>query len=203
MVFAATWICYTDLDELKSRKLAFSMDSFPKSIRTNESNFCFKSVRFGLYLRTLKRRTQLTSTAALLETESVYAELARRPIERDCVRRTECCQFKLTGRTPMLTAGEALVAAKALRAAGRKRLPVSLDAKTGACPMLDGKGKCLVYVGRPFGCRTHFCAAAGGPYSRREVIDLIRRLEEIDEGLGGEGPRALPDAVGAALDGML
>ena len=102
----------------------------------------------------------------------------------------------------MLTMGEALVAAKALRAAGRKRLPVSLDAATGACPLLDGKGKCLIYEGRPFGCRTHFCPAAGGPYSRREVIDLVRRLEEIDERLGGEGPRALPDAVGAALDGM-
>ena len=103
----------------------------------------------------------------------------------------------------MLTMGEALVTAKALRAAGRKRLPVSVDAKTGACPVLDGKGKCLIYDGRPFGCRTHFCAAAGGPYSRREVIDLIRRLEEVDERLGGEGPRALPDAVEAALDGML
>lgn len=150
----------------------------------------------------LKRRIQLTTTAALSETEAVYDELALRPVQRDCIRRTECCQFKLTGQTPMLTRGEALVAAKALRAAGRKRLPVSLDAKTGACPLLDGKGKCLIYAGRPFGCRTHFCAAAGGPYSRREVIDLIRRLEEIDERLGGEGPRALPDAVGAALDGM-
>ena len=39
-------------------------------------------------------------------------------------------------------------------------------------------------------------------YSRREVIDLIRRLEEVDERLGGEGPRALPDAVADALAGM-
>ena len=102
----------------------------------------------------------------------------------------------------MMTKGEALVAAKALRAAGRTRLPVSLDAATGACPMLDGKGRCMIYEDRPFGCRTHFCAAAGGPYSRREVIDLIRRLEEIDERLGSEGPRALPDAVEDALAGM-
>ena len=102
----------------------------------------------------------------------------------------------------MMTKGEAIVAATALRAAGRTRLPVSLDAATGACPMLDGKGRCLIYEARPFGCRTHFCAAAGGPYSRREVIDLIRRLEEVDERLGGEGPRALPDAVADALAGM-
>ena len=167
--------------------------------RTWTSNAC----ETNLDSKILKRRTQLTTTEALCETEAVYAELANRPVQRACVRRTECCQFKLTGRTPMLTMGEALVAAKALRAAGRKRLPVSLDAKTGACPVLDGKGKCIIYEGRPFGCRTHFCAAAGGPYSRREVVDLIRRLEEVDERLGGEGPRALPDAVGAALDGML
>ena len=150
----------------------------------------------------VKRRPQLTTTEALSETRAIYAELAHRPVERDCIRRTECCQFKLTGRTPMMTKGEAIVAATALRAAGRARLPVSLDAATGACPMLDGKGRCLIYEARPFGCRTHFCAAAGGPYSRREVIDLIRRLEEVDERLGGEGPRALPDAVADALAGM-
>jgi len=60
-------------------------------------------------------------------------------------------------------------------------------------------GDCLIYDSRPFGCRTHFCAAAGGPYSRREVIDLIRRLEAVDESLGGSGPRLLPSAVGDAL----
>ena len=150
----------------------------------------------------MKRRTPLTTTEAFAETQAVYAELARRPVDRGCIRRTECCQFKLTGRTPMMTKGEALVAAKALRAAGRTRLPGSLNATTGACPLLDGKGKCVIYEGRPFGCRTHFCAAAGGPYSRREVIDLIRRLEEIDERLGGEGPRALQDAVAQTLDDM-
>ena len=56
-------------------------------------------------------------------------------------------------------------------------------------------GACLIYDDRPFGCRTHFCAAAGGPYARGEVIDLIRRLEQIDVELGGVGPRKLQDAV--------
>ena len=136
--------------------------------------------------------------AALEEVRRIYADLATRPADRNCVRAKECCHFKLTGRTPYLTKGEALVAAKALRATGRKTLPGRSD---GACPLLDeGTGDCLIYDSRPFGCRTHFCAAAGGPYSRREVIDLIRRLEAVDESLGGDGPRILPNAITQALN---
>ena len=137
---------------------------------------------------------------AVRATREVYAELAGRPVQRDCVRLTECCQFKLTGRTPALTAGEALVVGKALRAAGRRSLPDSSDAKTGRCPLLDSAGRCLVYEARPFGCRTHFCAAAGGPYSRDEVRDLIRRLEAIDAQLGGDGAHNLPMAVEKSLE---
>jgi Fe-S-cluster containining protein len=135
--------------------------------------------------------------AALKEVRQVYADLAARPIDRSCVRAKECCHFKLTGRTPYLTQGEALLAAKALRATGRKALPASPD---GACPLLDAQsGDCVIYNSRPFGCRTHFCGAAGGPYSRRDVIDLIRRLEAIDESLGGTGPRLLQNALADAL----
>jgi Fe-S-cluster containining protein len=66
--------------------------------------------------------------------------------------------------------------------------------------LLDSQtGDCLIYEARPFGCRTHFCAAAGGPYARREVIDLIRRLETVDESLGGNGPRLLQNSVADAL----
>jgi uncharacterized protein len=135
--------------------------------------------------------------AMLDEVRRVYANLAARPVDRNCVRVKECCHFKLTGRTPYLTKGEALVAAQALRATGRTTLPKN---PTGACPLLDAAtGDCLIYDSRPFGCRTHFCAAAGGPYSRREVIDLIRRLEAIDESLGGAGPRILQNALADAL----
>jgi Fe-S-cluster containining protein len=134
---------------------------------------------------------------ALDEVRQVYADLAARPIDRNCMRVKECCHFKLTGRTPYLTKGEALLAAKALRATGRRTLPVN---PTGACPLLDAQtGDCLIYNSRPFGCRTHFCAAAGGPFARREVIDLIRRLESVDGGLGGTGPRQLQNAVADAL----
>ena len=135
---------------------------------------------------------------ALEEVRQVYADLAQRPVERNCIRRTECCHFKLTGRTPYLTKGEAIVAARAFRATGRKSLPEHSD---GKCPLFEREsGACLIYQDRPFGCRTHFCAAAGGPLARREVIDLIRRLEEVDAELGGDGPRTLPSAVAEALE---
>lgn len=134
---------------------------------------------------------------ALDEVRRVYADLAARPIDRNCVRLKECCHFKLTGRTPYLTKGEAMVAAKAVRATGRTQLP---NSPSGACPLLEETtGNCLIYEARPFGCRTHFCAAAGGPYSRLEVLDLIRRLEAVDESLGGSGPRLLQNAMDVAL----
>jgi Fe-S-cluster containining protein len=133
---------------------------------------------------------------AIAEVRAVYAELARRPVERSCTRLTGCCHFALTGRTPQLTRGEALLAAKGVRAAGRKELP---DRDDGACPLLKEDGSCRIYQDRPFGCRTHFCATAGGPYARSEVLDLIRRLEAVDVQLGGSGPRALEMAVADEL----
>ncbi len=145
----------------------------------------------------MKRRASENLETALAEVRQVYADLALRPIERNCTRLQECCHFKLTGRTPYLTKGEAALAAQAYRATGRKFLPEDVD---GVCPMLErATGNCLIYRDRPFGCRTHFCAAAGGPYQRREVADLIHRLEKIGADLGGDGASALPGAVTAAL----
>lgn len=135
---------------------------------------------------------------SLAEVREVYAELAARPIQRDCLQRTECCRFRLTGATPFLTKGEALAAATAWRATGRTELPEPAD---GSCPMLQAAtGKCLIYAGRPFGCRTHFCAAAGGPYRREEVRDLIQRLEAIGARLGEAEARPIGAAVGRALE---
>jgi uncharacterized protein len=132
------------------------------------------------------------------EVRAVYRDLDRQPVDRACQRRTGCCRFLLTGRTPFLTAGEALVAAQAVRATGRTRLPEPED---GACPLLHpDTGACLIYADRPFGCRTHFCDQAGGPYARRDVLHLIRRLEKVDAELGGDGSRPLPKAVAAALE---
>lgn len=136
---------------------------------------------------------------ALGEIREIYAELASRPLPRRCELATGCCHFQTTGKIPLLTRGEALLAARALRATGRKSLPVRAD---GACPLLDPQTRrCLIYESRPFGCRTHFCQAAGGPYPRSHVLDLIRRLEGTDASLGGDGPHPLPAAISTALAG--
>jgi Fe-S-cluster containining protein len=146
--------------------------------------------------RSLRRAKPDPERDAIAEVRAIYAELANRPVERSCTRSTGCCHFKLTGRTPQLTRGEALVAARGVRASGRAALPKRED---GACPLLREDGACLIYNDRPLGCRTHFCAAAGGPYARAEVLDLIRRLEAIDTRLEGVGPRALETAIADEL----
>ncbi len=64
----------------------------------------------------MNRRDSQKTRIAVADVQAVYAELEQRPILRNCVRLKECCHFKLTGRTPYLTKGEALLAAKALRA---------------------------------------------------------------------------------------
>jgi Fe-S-cluster containining protein len=133
----------------------------------------------------------------LNEVREVYSELAARPVERNCTGIAQCCSFRVNGRTPFLTKGEALVAAKAWRAAGRKEVVLPPD---GSCPFLGRNGRCQIYEARPFGCRTHFCEAAGGPYARGEVRDLIQRLEAIDHQLGGSGGVNLATAVTAAMD---
>jgi Fe-S-cluster containining protein len=117
----------------------------------------------------------------------IYRDLATRPAERDCRSLAGCCHFRLTGRSPVLTRGEALLAAKGVRAAGRKQLKPHPD---GACPALGVDQRCTIYEFRPFGCRTHFCAA-----------DLIQRLEALDERLGGDGSRPFEAAVSDALSG--
>ena len=117
------------------------------------------------------------------EVKRVYAELEQRHFERHCTAQTTCCRFQLTGQTPYLTKAEALVAAKAWKKTGRGRM---VDGgKEGICPMLErATGRCLIYADRPFGCRTHFCKAAGGPYARKQVADLIHRLEDLSRTLG-------------------
>lgn len=135
---------------------------------------------------------------AVAEVRAVYREWEERGIERQCVGRAECCRFRLTGRTPFLTKGEAVVAALAWRAAGRTQVEATDD---GACPFLKGD-RCQIYAGRPFGCRTHFCAAAGGPASREEVRLLIQRLEAVDAELGGKGGVNLVTAVREAMAGL-
>lgn len=141
----------------------------------------------------MKNRTQ---PAYRTEISAIYAEIERRTLPRQCEMRTGCCHFRLAGHTPLLTRGEALYAADGVRHSGRKALKPHPD---GACPLLGRDGRCTIYAHRPFGCRTHFCAEAGGMYPRKHVADLIQRLEALDEKLGGSGSRPLESAVSAAL----
>lgn len=146
--------------------------------------------------RPAKREPRVSPKEVKAEVMAIYRDLAERPLQRNCVGRAQCCHFRLTGKTPVLTKGEAIVAAIGVRASGRMKLKEHPD---GACPLLGEDGRCAIYEHRPFGCRTHFCAAAGGVQSRREIVDLIRRLEELDERLGGDGSRPLEGAVATAL----
>jgi Fe-S-cluster containining protein len=129
------------------------------------------------------------------QVREIYQELAARPLQGNCIGRSTCCRFQLTGKTPYLTRGEALLAAHAWRASGRKNMPASSD---GACPFLKN-GLCQIYESRPFGCRTHFCDAAGGQTPRHLVRDLIQRLEDIDRALGGDGASHFHSAVSRYL----
>lgn len=140
--------------------------------------------------------SQAVLNAALHEVREVYAEVTKRSLPRSCIKRTQCCHFRQTGCTPLLTKGEALLAAAGVRASGRTAIKQHPD---GACPLLDKDGRCTIYLNRPFGCRTHFCAAAGGIYPRKHITDLIHRLEALDEKLGGAGSRPLEPAVASAL----
>jgi len=130
------------------------------------------------------------------EVRAIYVELEHRPLQRDCQLRTQCCHFRLTGKTPHLTLGEALYAAQGVRASGRRDVKPHPD---GACPLLGKDNRCTIYAHRPFGCRTHFCQHAGGMYPRKHIADLIHRLEALDEKLGGDGSRPLESAVADAL----
>ena len=142
------------------------------------------------------------SDRAEQEIREIYTEVDRLVAEqdRDCQARTTCCHFLLTGKTPMLTAGEALVAAKAVRASGRKTLPSNKDPHSGRCPLLGSDKRCTIYASRPIGCRTHFCKQAGGPLPRRILQTLIHRLEAISESLADTDPRPLGVAITRALE---
>jgi uncharacterized protein len=131
--------------------------------------------------------------AAIREVMDIYAAWESRPIERRCTGLADCCRFRIAGHLPYLTKGEALLAMRTWKSTGRRAVNIPSD---GSCPFLHPQsGKCLIYHGRPFGCRTHFCAAAGGPAPRNQVRDLIQRLEEIDHRLGGKGAVNLPAAI--------
>ena len=119
--------------------------------------------------RRMSRRAPDVDAAAAVR--AIYTELAARPIERACVARTECCRFKLTGKTPYLTKGEALVAAKAWRATGAHaaagepgwRVPAA-RARHGPMPDLRRPTVWLPHALLRHGGRAVCSARSGGSY---------------------------------------
>ncbi|MEG0143185.1 MAG: YkgJ family cysteine cluster protein [Akkermansia sp.] len=134
------------------------------------------------------------SAEILAEVACILNEGAKRATHanRACSGISNCCRFRLTGETPYVTYGEAWVAWLEWKATGRVKLDLHAD---GSCPLLSAQGLCMIYKARPMACRTHFCIQAGGALPRREVVDLIGRLEDIDVKIGGCGPVKLPDAL--------
>jgi hypothetical protein len=56
------------------------------------------------------------------------------------------------------------------------------------CPFLDGDLRCTIYAARPLGCRTFYChRASGPPVARRELADLVRRLEDLSPAADAKG----------------
>jgi hypothetical protein len=58
--------------------------------------------------------------SALAEVRNIYVDLAQRPIERNCLRQSKYCHFKLTGRTPYPTKAKRSSPRKLFAPAGEK-----------------------------------------------------------------------------------
>jgi Fe-S-cluster containining protein len=133
------------------------------------------------------------------EVLALYAEADRLLAGWTCESSTDCCRFAVTGREPQLWPNEWRVLERAIAARGvpiRKLRVVGGPARLGraspvakakrsplkdaeeTCPLLD-RGRCTVYVARPFGCRTFFCDRAVGPerrLPRAELAEIGRRI---------------------------
>lgn len=153
------------------------------------------------------RRTDNTTTAELLaELRALYAEVDALYQDVSCESSTECCRFGVTGRQPYVTSIELVAIERAVAARGgsrglkRRALPLAKGRaeEERACPMLDARGRCTIYVDRPFGCRTYFCARAKGELpDRNDLRDLLNHLRDIAarHALGGEDARPLERAL--------
>ena len=137
-------------------------------------------------------------STAIAEVRQIYAELAQRPIERNCMRQTECCHFKLTGRTPYLTKGEALVAAQAFALPVENHFRQILMARARCCKRqpaiasfttIAHSDVAPISVPRPAD-RTHVAKSS---------ISFAASKKSMPK-LGGSGPRILQNAVTDALE---
>jgi Fe-S-cluster containining protein len=134
--------------------------------------------------RRRNREPSSASDAAVVREElaAIYAEVEALAPPRDCRLTTTCCRFAETGREPWATEPELAYLRWWLRRQGRDTLAPRED---GNCPLLGVDGRCSAYEARPFGCRTHFCRAAGGPLGARLLREPLQRLAALDESVTG------------------
>ena len=118
--------------------------------------------------------TPTSSRSSDRETRAIYGKADALWARWSCPSTASCCQLKLTQRQPWLWPSEWRVLT------GARLVPASR--KDGACPYLDGKGRCSRYADRPLGCRTFFCLRVTGPerHPAREMNDLLERLARVN-----------------------
>ena len=144
------------------------------------------------------------STHDLVALRALYARADELLSGWSCEASTDCCRFEVTGREPQLWPNEWALVEQALarrgqrvvvpRSRGRRDLRLA-GAPDGACPLLDGAGRCTVYAERPFGCRSFFCDRALGPERRpprRELQEIARDIAALAQRVEPQGdPRAI------------
>ncbi len=90
----------------------------------------------------------------------------------DCARCGECCKFAEAGHVLYAERIEALYALDRAEDLDPSQLA------RGLCPFYR-RGACLNRAGRPLGCRTFFCAAAGAEERRALYEEQLRRVRAI------------------------
>jgi Fe-S-cluster containining protein len=139
---------------------------------------------------------------------ALYAEVDALLAPFSCDASAECCNFATTGREPYPTAIELAEVERAVRAGSllrgapdatkKRKLPLA----SWRCPLLSPEGRCRIYAGRPFGCRTFFCDRVSGPgkLPRAELQSLSRRIADLAARFAPRDP--LPRPLTKALGGL-
>lgn len=134
--------------------------------------------------RHAERKVESETRALQRQADALFARWS-------CPASAECCQLRQTGRQPWLYAGEWRVLCAELARQGRALPPPRAD---GACPFLDGGGRCSVYAARPLGCRTWFCARAKGP-TRAPVAQMDALLSRLAAAHLAAGDQEMPQEL--------
>jgi Fe-S-cluster containining protein len=132
----------------------------------------------------------------LAELAALYREIDERYSGYKCQGTTECCRFGITGREPFVTSIEllAIERARAARPLSRKRRPLPLAPREGACPLLTEDARCSIYASRPVGCRSYWCdrAETESAVHHTERNAFVRRVKDLASRHRPDGDRGRP-----------